>query len=60
MLKDKVLGRCYYYLLDFNEYDNWETIIKMFNKTKLNELTVEEFWQLFKVATQKDLINKIE
>ena len=50
-----VYSRLYYYLLDYNEYDNWQTINSKFGKTKLNELTYAEFQILFEIATKKDL-----
>jgi len=49
-----VLSRTYYYLLDFNDMDNWKTILTLFNKNKLCELTLNEYRQLFKVASTYD------
>lgn len=51
----KVTGRSYYYLLDWNEKDNWVTILLKFNKTKLCELNKEEYITLFHIATNDDL-----
>lgn len=50
-----VPDRCWYYLLDFNDRDRWETMIENFNKERLGELTHEEFWKLFKMATEKEI-----
>jgi len=55
----EVYSRVYYYLLDFNEYDNWKYISEKFNKEKLRDLTGEEIRQLFEYATQKDLENNL-
>ena len=52
----QVPGRCYYYLLDFNEADNW-TIIKEIepdSNGKLHLLSRDTFWELFKRATEID------
>ena len=46
--------RIYYYLLDFNDSDNWVTIRKEFNKDKLNQLTKDEAVKLFKIASKLD------
>lgn len=51
----EVPARPYYYLLDFNDSDNWKTITFLYNKTKLNELTNSQFWNLFEVATKKEI-----
>lgn len=50
-----VPNRCWYYLLDFNERDNWETIIENFSKDRLRDLNHEEFWKFFKMATEKEI-----
>ena len=49
-----VSSRTYYYLLDFNDNDNWTYMQKHFNKTKLKDLTVKEYIQLFEHATTAD------
>ena len=49
-----VSARTYYYLLDFNERDEWKYIQEKFNKTKLNDLTFYEYLDLFKYATKTD------
>lgn len=53
-LKEQVPSRCYYYLLDFNDGNNWELMREMFNIDRLNLLTLEQFWKLFKAVTEKD------
>ena len=50
-----ISGRIYYYLLDWNDFDNWRFMAKTFNKCKLCELTFDEAMQLFEHATQGDL-----
>lgn len=47
--------RTFYYLLDFNDRDNWKFISTFFNKMKLSDLTKEEYWQLFEHVTKVDL-----
>jgi len=55
-LDDKeVPSRCYYYLLDWNERDEWKTINEMFEVQRLCLLEEKQFWELFKVATEKDM-----
>ena len=54
-VKNKVPQRCWYYLLDFNDNDNFETINKKYNKKGLHELSIEQFWELFYIASNKDL-----
>jgi len=49
-----VSARTFYYLLDFNDRDNWEFITKSFNKTKLHDLTIIEYSQLFDHVTSLD------
>lgn len=56
-LDDKqVPSRCYYYLLDFNEKDGWKTIkeIEPDSGGKLHLLTYEQFWKLWKIATEME------
>ena len=52
--KTGVYDRMYYYLLDWNDQNEWEYIITNFNKTKLNELTQKEFIELWEFATTQD------
>ena len=51
----EVPDRCWYYLLDFNDRDGWKTITSQFGGVlKLHQLTEDQFWVLFKIATNKD------
>jgi hypothetical protein len=50
-----VTSRSYYYLLDFNEYDNWEYMRNTFNTCKLHELTLDQYKLMFIHATNKDI-----
>jgi len=52
--KKQVTSRSYYYLLDFNDHDNWETISSMFGVMKLSQLTLKEYQQLFKQVTSRE------
>lgn len=55
-LDDKeVPSRCWHYLLDFNDRDNWKTLREVFDVNSLSLLEEVQFWELFKIATQKDL-----
>ena len=51
----EVSSRSYYYLLDWNEKDEWVYIHAQYNKGSLKDLTIEEYKQLFNYATQCDL-----
>jgi len=53
----KVTSRTYYYLLDWRDrhYDKFP-LTKLFNKEKLSELTLEEYIQLFELATNGDIL----
>lgn len=54
-IKDQVPSRCWYYMLEWNDKNNWKMMQDMFDKIKLHELTLQEFWQIFNYATQKDV-----
>jgi hypothetical protein len=56
----EVPSRIYYYLLDFNDCDNWATMKALFNKDKLKDLDIEDFLRLFKVASEKDFNTLLE
>ncbi len=43
--------RSYYYLLDWNELNEWEYFTQEFNKTRLCDLTRVEYKRLFNTAT---------
>jgi hypothetical protein len=51
----EVSARSYYYLLDWNELDQKNTINNLFGKIRLCDLTLEEYKKLFKIATEKEL-----
>lgn len=53
----EVPERCYNYLLEFNEHNNWAMIQKTFVKTRLCRLNYNEFWTLFDMATNHDRLN---
>lgn len=61
-LVDGVLvnARSYYYLLDFNESDQRETINKHFSKNRLCDLTISEYKLLWAYAIQKDFENNFK
>ena len=50
----EVSARSYYYLLDWNERDEWKYINRMFNKFRLCDLTHPEYKMLFLHATSED------
>ena len=52
----EVPARIYYYLLDWNEVNERKYMIDNFNKTRLCDLNIGEFKQLFGFATQQDII----
>ena len=52
-----VSSRSYYYLLDFNDYDNWEQISSRFGVMKLHELSMSEYKELFYYAIRQEFNN---
>ncbi len=50
----EVTARGYYYLLDWNQTNNWKFISLKFNKTKLSDLTLSEYKILFEYATSSE------
>jgi hypothetical protein len=52
-----VPSRCYYYLLDFNERTNKKFILEVApeSKGRLSLIEEEEFWKLFKIATEFEI-----
>ena len=50
----EVPDRCWYYLLDFNDIDQWETMMSKFDKMRLCDLESHEFWELFEFATKRE------
>jgi hypothetical protein len=53
-----VSSRGYYYLLDWNEQDQWKFILRTFDANRLCDLNIEQYRRLFKHATENDL-NKL-
>lgn len=55
-LDDKeVPDRVWYYLLDWNERDSWETIWSRFGLKRLCDCTKEQVMSLFCTASQNDI-----
>jgi hypothetical protein len=57
----QVTSRSYYFLLDFNDVDQWKTMHDLCNKkVKLHDLNKEEYISLFKKAVEVEIkfINK--
>jgi hypothetical protein len=50
----QVPDRIWYYLLDWNERDEWETIWSRFGVNKLHECTKEQIISLFDTASRSD------
>jgi len=50
----EVSARTYYYLLDFNDRNEWVELSK-YNVIRLSELNLEQYIELFKTATEKDI-----
>ena len=55
----EVSARGYYYLLDWNEVDEYKFIVSNFSKSRLKDLNKEEYVILFEAATLSDL-NKLK
>lgn len=56
----EILDRIWYYLLDFNDSDNWETIKRLTNQTKLSMITHDELLKLYKEAIKNDEMNLLK
>jgi len=52
----EVSARSYYYLLDWNEVNEWAYMYSMRGKRRLCDLTIMEYRQLFCYATQIECI----
>lgn len=50
----EVSSRSWYYLLDFNERDNWQTIDRGFDTLKLSNLRIDQYKELFNIAASKE------
>lgn len=53
----EVPSRCFYYLLEWNEQNNWELIQSISNQQSLTNLNHEQFWTLFRMAVNADIAN---
>lgn len=51
----EVSARSYYYLLDWNEVNEWKFMVSEFNKHKLKDLTMAEYKRLFGEATTSEM-----
>ena len=51
----EVSARSYYYLLDWNEVNEWKYIAQEFGKTRLMDLTIVEYIKLFNQATISEM-----
>jgi hypothetical protein len=51
----EVSARSYYYLLDWNDLDNGNYIVKEFGKTRIKELTRVEYKRMFNMATTREM-----
>jgi hypothetical protein len=51
----EVSDHIYYYLLAFNDRTDWEFIRKKFGKTRLHDLTLYEYTELFNHAFKIDI-----
>ena len=51
----KVSARSYYYLLDWNEVNEWQYMAREFGKNRLMDLTRVEFKRLFNKATTSEM-----
>lgn len=52
-----VPSRVWYYLLDWNEQDDWQTLRKVYEVDKLRDLDYIDVIQLFQKASSKDVLN---
>jgi hypothetical protein len=58
LLDDEIVpSRAYYYLLDFNERTRGKFILEVSPESmgKLSLLVKDEFWKLFKIATEFEI-----
>lgn len=51
----EIPSRIWYYLLDWNENDKWNTIQLLYNKNKLKDLTKSQILNLLYVAAKIDI-----
>jgi hypothetical protein len=50
----EISSRIWYYLLDWNELDEWRSMKLIYKKDKLRDLTKAQIVELFEIATQFD------
>lgn len=50
----EVTSRSYYFLLDWNEQDEWVTLVRLFSVKRLCDLNIDQYTQLFNHATQEE------
>jgi len=48
---NEVTARSYYFLLDWNEHDEWKVMYNSFGKMRLCDLTLPEYKKLWMAAT---------
>jgi hypothetical protein len=51
----EVSARSYYYLLDWNEVNEWKYMVQEFGKNRLMDLTRVEYKRLFNKATMSEM-----
>ena len=51
----EVTSRSYYFLLDFNDRNNWEIISSLWGVMKLHELTIHQYRYLFRHAVEAEM-----
>lgn len=50
-------SRVWYYLLDWNEQDEWQTLRKVYEVYKLRDLNYVDIIQLFQLAQSIDILD---
>jgi hypothetical protein len=51
----QVTSRSYYFLLDFNDRDSWNTIVGEFGINRLHDLSKEQYIRLFEIAVEREI-----
>ena len=51
----KVSDRSYYFLLDWNDKNNFKYLMNVIGKSKLNDCTRKEYKKLFEFASKHEL-----
>jgi len=52
----KINSGSYYFLLDYNDRNNFEYLLKTFNNKKLCELNLDEYIDLYKHASDEEVL----